>query len=138
MSEFAQLEELNAYESVDPNTLTQEQKNAALRALNLIKEKRDGTLKGRTVADGRPQRTLYDKTETASPTVSTDGLVLSIMVDAKEARDVATAGRRLPQGIHGRFRPYEIHRRLRRHPLSHESEAQQTRHYGTRAEGTLR
>ena len=43
------------------------------------------------MADGRPQRKLYDKSETASPTVSTDALMLSLMIDAKEGRDVATA-----------------------------------------------
>lgn len=91
MSEFTQLEDLGVYESIDPNTLTKAQKKAALRSINLIKEKRCGKLKGRTVADGRPQKALYDKSETASPTVSTDGLMLSIMIDAHEGRDVATA-----------------------------------------------
>jgi hypothetical protein len=91
MKEFAQLENLNVYEPLDVNTLTGEQKRGALRAINLIKEKRDGRIKGRTVADGRPQRTLYDKSQTASPTVSTDALILSILVDAHEGRDVATA-----------------------------------------------
>jgi hypothetical protein len=64
MNEFAQLEKLDVYESVDPSTLTHEQRKGAIRAINLLKEKRDGTLKGRTVADGRPQRSLYDKSET--------------------------------------------------------------------------
>jgi hypothetical protein len=91
MSEFAQLEDLNAYESINAASLTKKQRKEALRAINLLKEKRDGSLKGRTVADGRPQRTMYDKSQTASPTVSTDALMLSIIVDAKEARDVATA-----------------------------------------------
>ena len=91
MKEFAQLEALDAYKSLDASTLTKKQRKEALRAINLIKEKRDGTIKGRTVADGRPQRTLYEKSQTASPTVSTDALLLSIMIDAKEARDVATA-----------------------------------------------
>ena len=91
MKEFAQLEDLSVYESVDPSTLTAQQKSEALRSLNLIKEKRDGQLKGRTVADGRPQRSLYEKSETALPTVSTDALMLSIMLDARERRDVATA-----------------------------------------------
>jgi hypothetical protein len=50
MNEFAQLEELGVYESVAPATLTSEQRKGALRAINLIKEKRDGKLKGRTVA----------------------------------------------------------------------------------------
>lgn len=48
-------------------------------------------MKGRTVADGRPQRSLYEKWETSSPTVSTEALILSVIVDAHEKRDVATA-----------------------------------------------
>jgi hypothetical protein len=91
LAEFTQLEDLNVYEPLDPNKLTSEQKRGALRAINLIKEKRCGRLKGRTVADGRPQRNMYDKSKTASPTVATDSLMLSIIVDAHERRDVATA-----------------------------------------------
>jgi hypothetical protein len=56
-----------------------------------VKEKRCGRIKGRTVADGRPQRDLYTKDETSSPTVSTDALMLSLLIDAHEHRDVATA-----------------------------------------------
>ena len=91
MQEFAQLESLDVYEAVDSRLLTIEQRRGALRAINLIKEKRDGKLKGRTVADGSVQRSLYDKSETASPTVATDALLLSIIIDAHEGRDVATA-----------------------------------------------
>ena len=91
IKEFAQLEELSVFEGVDPSSITAQQKKDALRAINLIKEKRCGRLKGRTVADGRPQRTLYDKSETTSPTVATDSLMLSLMIDAQEGRDVATA-----------------------------------------------
>ena len=91
MTEFAQLQDLTVFEGLDPSTLTSEQRRSALRAINLIKEKRDGRIKGRTVADGRPQRSLYDKSETASPTVSIDALMLSLMIDAKEKRNVATA-----------------------------------------------
>ena len=91
MKEFAQLEKLDVYEAVDPTKLTKAEKLAALRALNLVKEKRDGVLKGRTVADGRPQRNMYDKSQTASPTVATDALFLTILLDAYENRDVGTA-----------------------------------------------
>jgi hypothetical protein len=34
---------------------------------------------------------MYEKSETSSPTVGTDSLMYSIIVDAKEGRDVATA-----------------------------------------------
>jgi hypothetical protein len=91
MNEFAQLKALDVYESVDPATLTKKQRAGALRTINLIKEKRNGNLKGRTVADGRAQRSLYDRSETASSTVSTDALVLPIMIDTHENRDVGTA-----------------------------------------------
>ena len=91
MKEFAQLEELDVYKSVNVRTLTKEQRRGALRAINLIKEKRDGVLKGRTVADGRAQRSLFEKSQTASPTVATDTLLLTILIDAHENRDVGTA-----------------------------------------------
>ncbi len=91
MKEFAQHEDLTAYESVDPKTLSRQQKRAAIRALNLINKKRNGIIKARTVADGRSQRLLYDKSETSSPTVATDALMLTIIIDAYERRDVGTA-----------------------------------------------
>jgi hypothetical protein len=55
MQEFAQLENLDVYEAVDSRLLTRKQRRAALRAINLMKQKRDGKLKGRTVADGSVQ-----------------------------------------------------------------------------------
>ena len=91
MAEFSQLEDLDVYKPLDPRKFTRAQKKAALRAINLIKEKRCGRLKGHTVADGTLQKGMYDKTETASPTLATDSLMVSIIVDAFECRDVATA-----------------------------------------------
>ncbi|KAI2491008.1 Reverse transcriptase (RNA-dependent DNA polymerase) [Fragilaria crotonensis] len=83
------LENLDVYEPLDPTKLTRKkQKRAAIRALNRFKEKRDGTLKGRTCADGRSQRNLYDN---KSQTASTDALLPTIIIDAYEARDVGTA-----------------------------------------------
>jgi Reverse transcriptase (RNA-dependent DNA polymerase)/Zinc knuckle len=91
IQEFGQLEHQNVYEPIHPKLLTRAQRRGALRAINLIKEKRDGKLKGRTVADGSTQRPLYEKHETASPTLSSDALLLSILMDAYEGRDVAIA-----------------------------------------------
>ena len=91
MQEFAQFETLGVYVAVDATKLTYAERKGAIRAINLVKEKRDGTIKGRTVADGSGQRSLYDKSKTASPTVSTNALILTIIVDAHEQRDVGTA-----------------------------------------------
>ena len=53
--EFAQLDDLNVFGPLDPSKLTRAQKRMALRAIVLVKEKRCRKIKGRTVADGRPQ-----------------------------------------------------------------------------------
>jgi hypothetical protein len=88
MAEFAQLQNLSVYKPLDPKTLTHKQKRSALRSINLFKEKRNGRLKGSTVADGRPHRALYQKSDI---TVSSEALLLSLLIDAHEGRDVATA-----------------------------------------------
>ena len=90
-SEFRQLDEKGVFEPVVAASLTPSVRSHALRCVNLIKEKRCGKIKGRTCADGRPQRSLYQKSETSSPTVSSDAIMLTLMVDAMEGRDVATA-----------------------------------------------
>jgi len=91
MQEFAQLDDLGVFSAKSARELTREQKGEALRAINLITKKRDGRIKGRTVADGSMQKDMYDKSQTASPTISTDALLISLIVDAHEQRDVAVA-----------------------------------------------
>jgi len=91
LQEFCQLDSKNGFEPLDASTLTVSQKQEALPAVNLIREERSGKLKGRTCADGWSQRSKYTKEETASPAVSTDSLMISLMIDAKERHDVATA-----------------------------------------------
>lgn len=89
--EFLQMYDLDVVEGQDASKLTTSQKRGALWAISVIKEKRCGKIKGQTIADSRPQRALYTKEETMSPTVSTNALMLSIMIDAHEGRDIATA-----------------------------------------------
>ena len=60
------------------NTLILTQKADALRAINLIKEKQCGKIKGQTVSDGSAQRKHFTKEEAASPTVSTDALIITL------------------------------------------------------------
>ena len=66
-----------------------EQKRAALNAIDLIKHKRCGKVKGRTVADGRKQRPYFEKHDSTSPALSFEGFIASIAIDAMEERDVA-------------------------------------------------
>ena len=55
-----------------------------------LKEKQTGTIKGRGCANGHPQRDYMSKKETSSPTVATEALILTCVIDAIEGRDVAT------------------------------------------------
>ena len=45
---------------------------------------------GRTVADGNKQRGYIDKEDASSPTVATESVILTSIIDALEKRDVAT------------------------------------------------
>ena len=49
------------------------------------------TIKGRRCADGRKQQAWLSKEDTSSPTMSTEGLILSCMIDSMEGQEVATA-----------------------------------------------
>jgi hypothetical protein len=89
--EFAQINNQKSFGPLDPSTLTKEQKQKALREITLVKRKRCGRIKARMVADGRPQRKYIAKEDATSPTVSTEALLVSLIIDAFEGRDVATA-----------------------------------------------
>ena len=89
--ELQQVHDRKVVKPVHPQELTREQRVRALAYLMFLKEKRTGEIKGRGCADGRKQRDWMNKEDTTSPTVSTQALILSCMIDAKENRDVATA-----------------------------------------------
>jgi len=89
-AEFLQLHNMHVFLPAHKRNLTKEQIRKTLRAISVIKEKRDDTLKGRTCAIGTPQRKYYDKNETASPTVHADSFMLTTAIEAKEKRKVGT------------------------------------------------
>ncbi len=54
-----------------------------------LKLKKNGTLKARAVAGGNKQRDYISKEEASSPTITTEAVILTCVVDAEEERDVA-------------------------------------------------
>jgi len=70
------------------NELSKEDKKRALRYLMFIKEKRDGAIKARGCADGRPQQQYTKKGDASSPTVSLEAMMISCCIDTKEGRYV--------------------------------------------------
>ena len=91
MAEFAQLDYKGAYEPIRADDLTKTQQSNSLRIINLIKEKRNRRLKGRLVADGRPQRMYYTKDKISSPTTTPESVLLTALIDAVEERHVVVA-----------------------------------------------
>jgi hypothetical protein len=70
--------------------LTKEEKARLLESHLFLKKKRCGKIKGRTVAGGNKQRGYISKEDSSSPTVSTQSLLLTCLIDAHEGRDVMT------------------------------------------------
>jgi len=83
------MKQLHQYNCVTPRSdFSWKQKRGALEYLMKLKQKKDGSIKGRGCADGSKQHPLAD--DTSSPTVSTKALFISSVIDAHEGRDVAT------------------------------------------------
>ena len=55
-----------------------------------LTEKRDKSIKGRMVYNGKPTREWHDKEDTASPTASTESVFFTSIINAKENRDLMT------------------------------------------------
>jgi hypothetical protein len=91
LKEYKQLHDLGVFKPRFKNDLTGQQIKECLRLITVIKEKRTGDLKGRACADGRPQRAYIPKEEATSPAVSIESLILTLMIDSYEGRDIATA-----------------------------------------------
>ena len=81
--EYNQLNDMKLFGKINPDTLTKEQKYKALRAINLIKEKRCGRIKGRTCADGRPQIAYVPREEATPPNVSMEACMATLFTEAK-------------------------------------------------------
>ena len=91
LGEFSQLNDMKVVEPLDPDALTPQKKRDALRTVSLLKEKWSGSLKGRTCADGSKHRKYISKVDSSSPTVSTEALLTTLVIDTYEGREVATA-----------------------------------------------
>ena len=91
VEEYEQVDRLNVVEPVYGKDLTYSKQVNALNAIDLIKEKRCGKIKGRTVADGRKQCDFYSKYKTSSPVLSLEGFLGTMAIDAAEERHIAIA-----------------------------------------------
>ena len=70
------------------SNLTHEEKRKVLESHMFVAKKRDGTTKARWVAGGNAQRDYLTKEDASSPTVSTQAVLLTSIIDAHERRHV--------------------------------------------------
>ena len=73
------------YEDITPEEFEQ-----VMEAVNLIKKKRNGTIKGRSCLNGSKQKKFLKEGESiASPTVCLEAILMTLGIDIYEERDVA-------------------------------------------------
>ena len=83
LKEYEQLDDMTVFAGQDPSTMSKLEKSRALRAINLINEKRCRKIKGRTFADGMPAlRDYVSREEASSPTIALELLFASLIIDS--------------------------------------------------------
>jgi hypothetical protein len=95
--ELTQLHNMNVFTLVLKESLSSEEQAKALASLMFLKEKRDKMVKARMCTDGRKQQGDWTKQESTSPTVATESVFITAVVNAHEGRDVTC------YDIHGAF-----------------------------------
>ena len=90
MDEMKQLDDRNVYYPIKVGDLTQKERKRAMESLLFIVEKQDGRVKAHFCANGSTQREYMDRDATTSPTVMTESIFITSVIDAKQNRDVMT------------------------------------------------
>ncbi len=84
------MHDMHVFRPIDRDTLAKEEKAKALALLIFLKEKRDKSVKARMCADGRKQRGDWTKQESTLPTVATESVFITAVINVHEGWDVAT------------------------------------------------
>jgi len=87
--EISQLQWRETFAPKRMSDLTTEQKGKILQSHMFVVKKRDGVTKAQIVVGGNQQRGHVTKDESSSPTVSTESVLLTLIDDAHEGREVA-------------------------------------------------
>ena len=89
--ELDQLVRRHCWQPMDVKDMTPEERRKEQNAMMLLTEKSSGEVKGRRVYKGNGTRDWLSKEDTASPTVSLEGIMNTCLNDAYEGRDVMSA-----------------------------------------------
>ena len=89
--EMDQLHRQNFFTPISVKDMTSTERRKAMEALMFLTEKRDKSVKGRMVYNGKPTREWLTREDSASPTAALESIMLSAVIDAHEGRDVMCA-----------------------------------------------
>ena len=81
-----QLHDRRAFKPVKIEDLSEEEKKNVMESLSFLVEKDKDKIKGRFCANGSTQHAHIDRDDTASPTASTNGVLVTAVIDAKEKK----------------------------------------------------
>ena len=90
MKEFTQLNDRGCFHPIDAATLTQMERKRTMSMVVFTVKKSDGTIKTRACANGSTQREFIPAADAGSPTVATQSIFMSSMIDAHEGRHTMT------------------------------------------------
>ena len=86
--EVDQLHRCNSFSPITIKDMTLSERAKAVDALMFLAEKKDGSIKGRQVYNGKPTREWMGREDTSSPTVSMESTFLTGVIDTYEKRDM--------------------------------------------------
>ena len=89
--ELSQLDSMSTFNPMMVNDLSSKEKKMALNLLIIIREERCGKIKGRVTADGSNRRYIVAREDATLPKIQLESLIMSLLVDTKEGRDVAVS-----------------------------------------------
>ncbi|MEN9849167.1 MAG: hypothetical protein RL368_1907, partial [Pseudomonadota bacterium] len=90
VDEMKQMHVRGCFQPIHRDQLSIKEKQRAVESLIFITEKRDGRIKARHCANGSVQRNYVSHEEASSPTVTTEAVLLTSVIDAEENRDIMT------------------------------------------------
>ena len=89
--EMDQLHRRNCFTPISVKDMTSTERRKAMGALMFLTEKRDKSVKGRMVYNGKPTREWLTREDSASPTAALESIMLTAVIDTHEGRDVMCA-----------------------------------------------
>jgi hypothetical protein len=90
MKEIDQLHKRTCFAPLKVKEMKPSKRKKAQMALMFLTEKRDKSMKGRMVYNGKPTREWLSQEDAASPTAALESILITGVIKAKEERDVMT------------------------------------------------